>query len=84
MKNISTSEGQIAFKEKIDKLGILGFLILFGLEVAQIFFVIIPGEPTCRNVLWKYRRNNIYYNICFSNYNNNILASKKIRKEINI
>lgn len=45
MKNISTSEGQIAFKEKIDKLGILGFLILFGLEVAQIFFVIIPGEP---------------------------------------
>ena len=45
MKNISTSEGQIDFKEKIDKLGILGFLILFGLEVAQIFFVIIPGEP---------------------------------------
>lgn len=45
MKNISTQEGQIAFKEKIDKLGILGLLILFGLEVAQIFFVIIPGEP---------------------------------------
>lgn len=45
MKDISTKEGQIAFKQKIDNLGIIGFLILFGLEVAQIFFVIIPGEP---------------------------------------
>ena len=45
MKDISTKEGQIIFKEKIDKLGILGLLILFGLEVAQIFLVIIPGEP---------------------------------------
>ena len=45
MKDISTKEGQIEFKEKIDNLGILGLLILFGLEVAQIFFVVIPGEP---------------------------------------
>lgn len=45
MKNISITEGQLAFKEKIDKLGILGLLMLFGLEVAQIFFVVIPGEP---------------------------------------
>lgn len=45
MKDISTKEGQIAFKEKISNLGILGFLILFGLELAQIFFVVIPGEP---------------------------------------
>ena len=45
MKNISTKEGQLAFKEKINSLGFLGFLILFGLEVAQIFFVVIPGEP---------------------------------------
>lgn len=45
MKDISTKEGQILFKEKIDNLGILGLLILFGLEVAQIFLVIIPGEP---------------------------------------
>jgi len=45
MKDISTKEGQIEFKEKIDNLGILGMLILFGLEVAQIFFVVIPGEP---------------------------------------
>lgn len=45
MKNISTKEGQIAFKEKIDNLGIVGLLILFLLQIAQIFFVIIPGEP---------------------------------------
>ncbi len=45
MKDISTKEGQIAFKEKIESLGILGFLMLFGLELAQIFFVVIPGEP---------------------------------------
>lgn len=45
MKDISTKEGQIQFKEKIDNLGILGMLILFSLEVAQIFFVVIPGEP---------------------------------------
>lgn len=45
MKDISTKEGQILFKEKIDNLGILGLIMLFGLEVAQIFFVVIPGEP---------------------------------------
>lgn len=45
MKDISTKEGQLAFKEKIDNLGILGFLLLFILELAQIFLVIIPGEP---------------------------------------
>ncbi len=45
MKDISTKEGQIAFKEKIESLGILGFLMLFGFELAQIFFVVIPGEP---------------------------------------
>lgn len=45
MKNISTREGKIAFKEKLDGLGIVGFLILFLLQVVQIFFVIIPGEP---------------------------------------
>lgn len=45
MKNISTKEGQIQFKEKIDNLGITGLLILFLLQLAQIFFVVIPGEP---------------------------------------
>lgn len=45
MKNISTPEGQIAFKEKITNSGIVGGLMLFGLELAQIFLVILPGEP---------------------------------------
>lgn len=45
MKDISTKEGQIAFKEKIDNLGVVGLLILSLLEIAQIFFVVIPGEP---------------------------------------
>lgn len=45
MKNISTQDGQIEFKNKIDSMGILGMLVLFGLQFAQIFFVILPGEP---------------------------------------
>ena len=45
MKNLSTNEGQIAFKQKIDDSGILGFLTLLGLQFAQIFLVIVPGEP---------------------------------------
>ena len=45
MRNLSTHEGQVAFKEKIDNSGIWGFLILLGLQFAQIFLVIIPGEP---------------------------------------
>ena len=45
MKDISTKEGQILFKEKIDSLGPWGVIVLFLLEVAQIFLVIIPGEP---------------------------------------
>lgn len=45
MKNLSTRDGQIAFKEKVEKSGFLGMLALFGLEVAQIFLFILPGEP---------------------------------------
>lgn len=45
MKNLSTYEGQVAFKEKIQSTGIYGFLTLLGLQVAQILLVIIPGEP---------------------------------------
>ena len=44
-ENISKPEGQIAFKQKIEDLGFLGMLMLFGLQFAQIFLVIIPGEP---------------------------------------
>lgn len=45
MKDLSTTEGRINFKQKIDDLGFLGMLMLFGLQFAQIFLVIIPGEP---------------------------------------
>ncbi len=45
MKNISTQEGQIAFKEKVQDMGLIGFLLLFFLDVAQIFLVVLPGEP---------------------------------------
>ncbi len=34
MKNLSTVEGQVAFKEKVESSGILGMLSLFGLQVA--------------------------------------------------
>ncbi len=45
MKNLSSLEGQMAFKEKVENSGILGMLTLFGLQVAQIFLIIVPGEP---------------------------------------
>lgn len=45
MKDLSTTEGQVAFKEKIDSMGFGGLLLLFGLQVLQIFLVVLPGEP---------------------------------------
>ena len=45
MKNLSTLEGQIAFKEKISDLGVLGILLLFSVQLAQIFLIVLPGEP---------------------------------------
>lgn len=45
MKNLSTYEGQIQFKDKVENSGIYGFLVLLGLQFAQIFLVILPGEP---------------------------------------
>lgn len=45
IKDITTPEGQVIFKERIEKAGILGILMLFGIQLAQIFLVIIPGEP---------------------------------------
>lgn len=58
IKNLSTAEGQIAFKERVGDSGIFGFLMLFGLQFAQIFLFIIPGEPIeilagiCYGSLW--------------------------------
>ena len=45
MKNLSTHEGQIAFKNKVQSSGIYGVLMFVLLQFAQIFLVIIPGEP---------------------------------------
>ena len=45
VKNLSTHEGQVAFKDKVNNSGIYGFLTLLGLQFAQIFLVILPGEP---------------------------------------
>ena len=45
MKNLSTTEGQLDFKNRVSDSGIFGFLTLFGLQVAQIFLFILPGEP---------------------------------------
>ena len=45
MRNLSTVEGQVAFKQKVENSGVLGLISLFALEVAQIFLFIIPGEP---------------------------------------
>ena len=45
IKNLSTTDGQMKKKKKIDDLGFLGLLMLFGLQFAQIFLIIIPGEP---------------------------------------
>ena len=45
MKNLSTKEGQIAFKEKVTNSGVYGLLLLFIIQVAQIFLFILPGEP---------------------------------------
>ena len=58
MKNLSTIEGQVAFKEKVNNSGVMGLLLLFGLQVAQIFLIIVPGEPIeilsgmCYGGLW--------------------------------
>ena len=43
--NLSTPEGQANFKEKVEESGIWGMMALFGLQVAQIFLFIVPGEP---------------------------------------
>lgn len=44
-KQLGTPQGQTMFKEKINNSGFIGILMLFGLQFAQIFLFIIPGEP---------------------------------------
>lgn len=45
IRNLSTPEGQLDFKNHVANMGILGYLALFGLQFAQIFLFILPGEP---------------------------------------
>lgn len=45
IKNLATAEGRIEFKNKIGELGFWGVLLLFALQLVQIFLIIIPGEP---------------------------------------
>ena len=45
MMDLSTTEGQITFKNKINSMGFLGLLLLFSLQVLQILLVVLPGEP---------------------------------------
>ena len=45
VRNLSTPEGQLEFKNYVASMGIIGYLALFGLQFAQIFLIIIPGEP---------------------------------------
>ena len=58
MMKLSTIDGKIEFKNKVSNAGILGVLSLFALQVAQIFLIIIPGEPIeilagmCYGGLW--------------------------------
>ena len=46
------------FKEKINNLGVVGFVMLVALQIAQILFIVIPGEPLeilagmCYGGLW--------------------------------
>lgn len=45
MTKLATPEGKIEFKDKVQSTGFLGMMSLFGLQVAQIFLFILPGEP---------------------------------------
>lgn len=45
MKRLTTIEGQLEFEKRVNESGIIGMLMLFGLQVAQVFLIILPGEP---------------------------------------
>lgn len=45
IKDLTTLEGQIAFKQRVNEYGIFGMLLIFGLQLSHIFLIIIPGEP---------------------------------------
>ena len=45
IKNLSTPNGQLEFKNQVTNMGFMGYSALFGLQFAQIFLAILPGEP---------------------------------------
>ncbi len=45
IKDLSTQEGQIAFKQKVEESSVWGILALFTLQLLQMFLMILPGEP---------------------------------------
>ncbi len=45
MKSLVTMQGKEEYKEKIQTAGIEGVFIIIGLEIAQIFLFVLPGEP---------------------------------------
>ena len=45
MRELSTSEGQMAFKEKVEQSSVWGLGVLIFLQVAQMFLLVLPGEP---------------------------------------
>ena len=56
--NLASKEGQLEFKDKIGNLGVYGVLMLFGLQFAQMFLFVLPGEPIeilagmCYGYIW--------------------------------
>jgi len=44
-KMLLTESGRIAFKEKVIELGALGWFMVLGINVAQVFLFFFPGEP---------------------------------------
>ncbi len=45
IKSLATAEGQAAFKDKLDDMGALSIFLVFGIQLAQIFLFVLPGEP---------------------------------------
>lgn len=45
MINLSTQEGQLEFREKIENMGIAGGFMLFGLDIIQVILMVLPAEP---------------------------------------
>lgn len=58
LKDLNTEIGKAAFRDKVNSSGFLGLLWLFGIQVAQIFLIFVPGEPIevlagmCYGSLW--------------------------------